>query len=144
MTQVIPAGLQAGLVILLAEPQLTFAVPVGSRTTGTAHAASDWDIALQWAPQLAWMDVLAKTEVLRSKLAQAMTLDSTAIDLIDLHRANLAMRATVAEEGVILRGHDTLEWAHFLNRTWRDLEYFYWPEVVGYSGQNKPKGLPCV
>ncbi len=112
--------------ILLAEPQLTFAVLIGSRATGTAHAGSDWDIALQWSPQLAWMDVLAKTEVLRSKLAQAMTLDSTAIDLIDLHRANLAMRASVAEEGVILRGQDTLEWAHFLNRTWRDLEDFYW------------------
>ena len=112
--------------ILLAEPQLDFAVLVGSRAMGTAHPASDWDIALQWAPQLAWMDVLAKTEVLRSKLAQAMALDSTAIDLIDLHRANLAMRASVAEEGVILHGQDTLEWAHFLNRTWRDLEDFYW------------------
>ena len=126
MTQVIPAALQAGIVVLQAEPQLTFAVLVGSRATGTAHAASDWDIALQWAPQLAWMNVLAKTEVLRSKLAQVMTLDSTAIDLIDLHRANLAMRASVAEEGLILRGQDTLEWAHFLNRTWRDLEDFYW------------------
>ena len=126
MTQVIPAALQAGIVVLQAEPQLTFAVLVGSRATGTAHAASDWDIALQWAPQLAWMNVLAKTEVLRSKLAQVMTLDSTAIDLIDLHRANLAMRASVAEEGLILRGQDTLEWAHFLNRTWRELEDFYW------------------
>ncbi len=144
MTQVIPAALQAGIVILHAEPQLTFAVLVGSRATGTAHAASDWDIALQWSPQLAWMDVLAKTEVLRSTLAQAMKLDSTAIDLIDLHRANLAMRASVAEEGVILLGQDTLEWAHFLNRTWRDLEDFYWPDVVNYSGQNKTKGLPCV
>ena len=130
--------------ILLAEPQLDFAVLVGSRAMGTAHPASDWDIALQWSPQLAWMDVLAKTEVLRSKLAQAMALDSTAIDLIDLHRANLAMRASVAEEGMILRGQDTLEWAHFLNRTWRDLEDFYWPDVVGYSGQNKSKGLPCA
>lgn len=126
MTQVIPNGLQAGLDILLAEPQLNFAVLVGSRATGQAHAGSDWDIALQWAPQLAWMDVLANTEVLRSNLAQALNVDSTAVDLIDLHRANLAMRASVAEEGLILVGQETLAWAHFLNRTWRDLEDFYW------------------
>ena len=99
---------------------------VGSRATGKAHAASDWDIALQWAAELDWLTVLAKTETLRHKLALALGGDITAIDLIELRRANLAMRASVAEEGRPLTGEDTLAWAHFLRRTWRELEDFYW------------------
>ena len=59
------------------------------------------------------MGVPDNTEVLRRKLAQATNAESTAMDLFDLHRANLAMRASVAEEGLILRGQDTLAWAHF-------------------------------
>ena len=112
--------------ILLAQPQLEFAVLVGSRASGTARANSDWDIALQWSPQLDWLTVLGLTETLRRTLAEALQTDPSAIDLIELRRANLAMRASVAEEGLPLTGQDTLAWAHFLQRTWRDLEDFYW------------------
>lgn len=111
---------------LLAQPQLDFAVLVGSRASGTAHDHSDWDIALQWAPQLDWLTMLSRTETLRRQLADAMHISPTAIDLIELRRANLAMRASVAEEGVPLAGQDSLAWAHFLQRTWRELEDFYW------------------
>jgi predicted nucleotidyltransferase len=58
--------------ILGDQPQLQFAVLVGSRATGAAHAHSDWDIALQWSPQLDWMTVLSKTETLRNTLAEAL------------------------------------------------------------------------
>jgi len=111
---------------LLAQPLLDFAVLVGSRATGTAHEHSDWDIALQWSPQLDWLTVLSNTETLRRQLADAMHIAPTAIDLIELRRANLAMRASVAEEGVPLAGQDSLAWAYFLQRTWRELEDFYW------------------
>jgi hypothetical protein len=111
---------------LLAQPQLDFAVLVGSRATGTAHDHSDWDIALQWAPQLDWLTMLSRTETLRKQLADALHIAPTAIDLIELRRANLAMRASVAEEGVPLAGQDSLAWAHFLQRTWRELEDYYW------------------
>jgi hypothetical protein len=30
-------------------------VLVGSQATGKTHATSDWDIALQWSPQLYWL-----------------------------------------------------------------------------------------
>lgn len=112
--------------VLLAQPQLEFAVLVGSRATGTARANSDWDIALQWSPQLDWLTVLDLTETLRHTLADALQTEPSVIDLIELRRANLAMRASVAEEGLSLTGQDTLAWAHFLQRTWRDLEDFYW------------------
>ena len=77
------------------EPLLAFAVLVGSRATGTAHAASDWDIALQWSPALDGL-------------------------------TNLAIRASVAEEGVPLTGQESLAWPQFLQRTGRELEDFYW------------------
>ena len=111
---------------LLAQPQLEFSVLVGSQATGKAHAASDWDIALQWSPALDWLTVLGHTETLRSQLAEALQISPESIDLIELRRANLAMRASAAEEGLPLTGQDTLAWAHFLQRTWRELEDFYW------------------
>lgn len=108
------------------EPNLEFAVLVGSRATGTAHAASDWDIALQWSHQLDWLTILSNTETLRRKLASELNIAESAIDLIELRRANLAMRASVAEEGQALAGEDSLAWSRFLQRTWRELEDFYW------------------
>ncbi|PIQ52208.1 MAG: hypothetical protein COW02_10845 [Comamonadaceae bacterium CG12_big_fil_rev_8_21_14_0_65_59_15] len=112
--------------ILCAQPQLEFAVLVGSRATGKAKADSDWDIALQWSPQLDWFGVLGFTETLRRNLAEALYTTPDAIDLIELRRANLPMRASVAEDGVPLMGENTLAWAHYLQRTWRELEDFYW------------------
>jgi predicted nucleotidyltransferase len=111
---------------LLAQEHLEFAVLVGSRATGKARPDSDWDIALQWAPQLEWLTVLDLTETLRRTLAVVLKVSPSAIDLIELRRANLAMRASVAEEGLPLAGQDTLAWPHFLQRTWRDMEDFYW------------------
>lgn len=111
---------------LRSEPNLDFSVLVGSRALGQAQAGSDWDIALQWARDLDWMTVLANTETLRHKLANALGVEISAIDLIELRRVNLAMRVSVAEEGVPMSGEDTLDWAHFLQRTWRELEMFYW------------------
>jgi predicted nucleotidyltransferase len=113
---------------LLTEPKLEFAVLVGSRATDVSHADSDWDIALQWSSELDWMTVLGNTETLRRKLSIAMGVAADKIDLIELRRANLAMRASVAEEGVPLKGEDTLAWIHFLQRTWRELEDFYWEQ----------------
>ena len=112
--------------ILQDEPQLDFAVLVGSQATGTAQPHSDWDIALQWAYGADWLATLGSTETLRHKLAAATGLSPAKIDLIDLRSANLAMRASVAEEGLPLAGEDSLAWARFLQRTWRDLEDFYW------------------
>ena len=112
--------------ILQDEPQLDFAVLVGSQATGTAQPHSDWDIALQWAYGADWLATLGSTETLRHKLAAATGLSPANIDLIDLRRANLAMRASVAEEGLPLAGEDSLAWARFLQRTWRDLEDCYW------------------
>jgi len=124
-----PAAAPAALIALLREqPQLIFSVLVGSRATGRAHEGSDWDIALQWAPEVNWPNMLGQTEALRAQLAQVLGVTPQAIDLIDLRRANLAMRAAAAEEGVPLTGADGLAWMHFLQRTWRELEDHYWEQ----------------
>ncbi|GAB1392593.1 hypothetical protein MASR1M60_07560 [Rhodocyclaceae bacterium] len=112
--------------ILQVQPALEFAVLIGSRANDSATVESDWDIALQWSAQLNWLDRLGHTETLRRQLAANIGVSETAIDLIDLPRANLAMRAAVAEEGKPLKGQDSLAWAHFLRRTWREMEDFYW------------------
>lgn len=114
--------------LLLDEPDVEFAVLVGSRASGTAHSNSDWDIALQWTPQLDWMEVLQKMEILRRKMAETMGAKLDQIDLIELRRANFAMRAIVAENGILLKGEETLAWSYFLTRTWRELEDFYWEQ----------------
>lgn len=112
--------------ILDGELMLAFAVLVGSRANGTQHAESDWDIALCWQPELPGMNKLAREEMLRQSLAHALKVTAEKIDLIDLPRSNLAMRANAAEQGKILKGEDTLAWARFLTRTCRELEDFYW------------------
>lgn len=112
--------------VLLAWNDLAFAVLVGSRAAGAARSDSDWDIALYWCDGQPWLDRVAKTETLRRECAKALGVVEARIDLIDLANANLAMRAAVAEEGLPLTGGESVAWARFLRRTWRELEDFYW------------------
>lgn len=105
---------------------LEFGVLVGSRAQGAARTKSDWDIALKWRQQADWLALLGAQENLRRGIAKILDASPEDIDLIDLPRANLAMRANAAEEGLVLKGEDTLAWARFLTRTWRELEDFYW------------------
>lgn len=87
---------------------------------------SDQDIALQWKAGFDWMAILSKTETLRRKIADATGVTPDKTNLIELRRANHAMCANVAESGLPLTGESTLTWARFLNRTWHELEDFYW------------------
>ncbi len=114
--------------VLRQQALLAFGVLVGSRANNTAHATSDWDIALQWRHDADRWTVLAATERLRSELAHTLQVDASRIDLIDLHRANLAMKASAAEEGVLLLAADPMAWEHFLRRTWRELEDHQWEQ----------------
>ena len=45
---------------------------------------------------------------------------------IDRGRSLIRMRAVVAEECLVLKGEETLAWHYFLQRTWRELEEYYW------------------
>ncbi len=115
--------------VLQTQPELELAVLVGSQADGRAHADSDWDIAIQWNRQMSAMDSLVNTETLRRKLAAAAGVTEDFVDLIEIPRAGLAMRALVAEEGVPLKGEDSLAWNHFLSRVWRELEDYEWEKL---------------
>ena len=112
--------------VLQKQPDIELAVLVGSQADGRAHPESDWDIAIQWKHEMTMLDNLANTETLRRELALALKLEEDKVDLIDLPRAGLAMRALVAEEGIPLKGEDSLAWNHFLGRVWRELEDYEW------------------
>jgi predicted nucleotidyltransferase len=110
---------------------LELAIIIGSRANGTARPDSDWDIAIQWSRRLGFVEQLAATEQLRNILSEHNGTSVQSVDLIDLPTARLAMRAVVAEDGVIIKGGDSLAWHRFLQRTWRELEEHYWEQTYG-------------
>ena len=122
--------------LLQAYAQLELAILVGSRALNAAtqnmaiqDAAaqdSDWDIAIRWKKGINSLVLLEQAEALKQKIAEAISTHPDQIDLIDITTARLAMRAVIAEEGVILKGEDTLAWSHFLTQTWAELEDYYW------------------
>jgi predicted nucleotidyltransferase len=109
--------------------ELELAILIGSRATGAAHPDSDWDIAIQWRRGMDFIQQLAITEQLRRTVAEKLAVSEQRIDLIDLPTARLAMRAVVAEEGIPLKGGESLAWHRFLQRTWRELEEQYWEQT---------------
>ena len=107
---------------------MELAVLIGSQVNGKALKESDWDIAIRWhrQPEVNIMTILAQTETLRRTIAQLLEVKEDKIDLIDLTTSRLTMRAVVVEEGLVLKGEETLAWHYFLQRTWRELEEYYW------------------
>lgn len=106
--------------------ELELALLIGSRSTGRTRDDSDWDFAVQWNKAMPFERVLEKTEELRGQIAKYLGTTTDKVDLVDIPSARLAMRAVIAEEGLLLKGDNTLSWSHFLLRTWGELEDFYW------------------
>lgn len=115
--------------ILNSIPDLELAVLIGSHATNTARPGSDWDIAIQWVRSLGFVEQLAATEQLRKEISEQLDISLQLVDLIDLPTARLTMRAVVAEEGIIIKGGNSLAWHRFLQRTWRELEEHYWEQT---------------
>lgn len=107
-------------------PQLELAVLVGSQANGSATAQSDWDIAIRWASRTLPAEQLALEAKLVQLIAQTLAIHPDKIDLIQLTAAKLAMREVVANQGMPLKGEQTLAWFHFLTQTWAEVEDFYW------------------
>jgi predicted nucleotidyltransferase len=114
--------------VLQAAPELELAVLVGSQASGTASSLSDWDIAVRWRRGVDGLERLGHTEILRRQISSATGIHPDQIDLIDMASARLAMRAVAAEEGIVLKGEDTLAWSHCLIQIWGELEDYDWRE----------------
>jgi len=115
--------------ILIDEVDLELAILIGSQAKGNATQNSDWDIAIRWINKIEPLQRIIKSEKLRRLLAKQLQQPETKIDLVDLTSAKLAIRAVVAEDGLVLKGEDSLIWIHFLQHTWRELESFYWDKI---------------
>lgn len=115
--------------VLADAEEVELAVLIGSQSSGLATDSSDCDIAVRLASRGDFMEDLDRMETVRQKCATSLDVAETRIDLIDLKRARLAIRAVAAEEGLLLKGDGTLAWSHFLRRTWRELEEYYWEQT---------------
>ena len=103
----------------------------GSRARG-ATGSVDWDIAVFFdGVGKTKLDQLARLERLRSALSNAIAHPADKIDLIDLSRAPLNLCITVAEEGKILKGSQTLELFRFYQRAWSGQEEFHFRKAHG-------------
>ena len=86
------------------QANIELALLIGSRALGQAREESDWDFAVQWRRDIPWGDVLGYTETLRAELARLVQTTQDQIDIVDIPAARLAMRAVIAEEGLLLKG----------------------------------------
>ncbi len=111
---------------LAAVSELELAVLVGSQANGSATAQSDWDIAIRCVNRTLPAEQLAFEAKLVQLIAQTLAIHPDKIDLIQLTSAKLAMREVVANQGIPLKGEQTLAWFHFLTQTWAEVEDFYW------------------
>lgn len=109
-------------------PELELAILIGSRALETETYQSDWDLAIRWKKDFSGWTRLEHSEILNQQISDAIGVHKDQIDLIDIVLARLAMRAVIAEEGIVLKGEDTLAWSHNLTQTWRELEDYYWME----------------
>lgn len=112
--------------VLQTFPDLELSVLIGSQAKRNATPQSDWDIALRWENNTSGLLILQQTESLKQQIADAIHIHKDQIDFIDMTQARLTMRAVIAEEGIVLKGEDTLAWSHFLTQTWAELEDYYW------------------
>lgn len=112
--------------LLRSIPEIELAILIGSRTQESAGNSSDWDIAIRWKKNISGLARLDQTEHLKNLIFTQVGISKDQIDIIDMAAIRLAMRAVIAEEGVILKGENTLAWNHFLTQTWGELEDYYW------------------
>ena len=112
--------------ILQTFPDLELSVLIGSQAKGNATHESDWDIALRWKNHLGGLIILRQAEKLKQQISDALHIHKDKIDFVDINQARLTMRAVIAEEGIVLKGEDSLAWNHFLTQTWAELEDYYW------------------
>lgn len=103
---------------------ICFATLIGSRCNHTARADSDWDIAVWIARNINGLHRLDLLEEARHKIASALSISPDKVDIIDLAESGLAMRATVANGGLLVKQDPGSLYNRFLVRTWRELEEF--------------------
>ena len=98
----------------------------GSQARGDNGEQSDWDIAILFKDNSDGWHNLGAQEEIRHLLSKALAINDEDIDLVDLYRGGLGINATVVDEGIPLTGNNSLALATYYQRTWANLEDYYW------------------
>ena len=115
--------------VLTENVPVVFACLVGSRAQGKARPDSGWDIAVWSDPHIGpWARHVGLCG-LQGEIAFALKV--SAVDLIDLHSAGLAMRLEVASRGWLLKQDKGSEFNRFLVRVWREQEDLAYDNALG-------------
>jgi predicted nucleotidyltransferase len=105
---------------------ITFALLFGSRAKGFNQAESDWDFAIWFENQSDVMLRFLEKEELRQQLANLLKVNTDKVDIVDLQTASLSISSSIVEEGMVLKGDDSLALSLFYKRIWALEEDFYW------------------
>jgi len=84
---------------------VTHALLFGSRAQGKVHARSDYDLAVIYDPK-AQFEVWGAEAHLRNVLLPILDLDDIDVDIVDLSKANEALRQSILDGYLVLKGSD--------------------------------------
>lgn len=102
------------------------AILFGSQAKNEANETSDWDIAVLMKNTGNQLDDLALKETIRHQLRSTFDWREENLDLVDLSKVRLSLASSIVEDGIVLKGDNTLALSRFYLRTWSMEEDFYW------------------
>jgi len=97
-------------------PDLKLVILFGSQAKGAASPSSDWDLGVIFMPGI--KDPLRDCRM-DLPLAEALGVNSDAVDVIDLERASYQLQGVVAQEGLPLFEREAGSFASFASRAHR-------------------------
>ena len=97
-------------------PDLKLVIVFGSQAKGAASPSSDWDLGVIFMPGI--KDPLRDCRM-DLPLAEALGVNSDAVDVIDLERASYLLQGVVAQEGLPLFEREAGSFASFASRAHR-------------------------
>jgi predicted nucleotidyltransferase len=95
---------------------LKLVILFGSQAKGCASPSSDWDLGVLFMPGI--NDPLRDCRM-DFPLAQALGVNSDAVDVVDLERASYLLQGVVAQEGLPLFEREAGSFASFASRAHR-------------------------
>ena len=97
-------------------PDLKLVILFGSQAKGAASPSSDWDLGVIFMPGIKDPFRDCRMDL---PLAEALGVNSDAVDVIDLERASYLLQGVVAQEGLPLFEREAGSFASFASRAHR-------------------------
>jgi predicted nucleotidyltransferase len=97
-------------------PDLKLVILFGSQAKGAASPSSDWDLGVIFMPGIKDPFRDCRMDL---PLAEALGVNSDAVDVVDLERASYLLQGVVAQEGLPLFEREAGSFASFASRAHR-------------------------